>query len=30
VTLEAVPDMAPPFVRVPGREIPDWLAPLVD
>ena len=29
VVLQAVPDMAPPFVRVPGREIPDWLEPLL-
>jgi aryl-alcohol dehydrogenase-like predicted oxidoreductase len=28
-TLDAVPDLAPPFVRSPGRVVPDWLAPLV-
>lgn len=28
-TLERVPDMAPLFVRVAGREIPDWLEPLL-
>ncbi|MGZ4125982.1 MAG: aldo/keto reductase [Actinomycetota bacterium] len=28
-TLDAVPEMAPLFVRVPGREIPDWLEPLM-
>lgn len=28
-TLENVPDMAPLFVRVPGRAIPDWLEPLL-
>jgi hypothetical protein len=28
--LEAVPDMAPLFVRVSGRAIPDWLEPLLD
>jgi aryl-alcohol dehydrogenase-like predicted oxidoreductase len=28
-TLAAVPDSAPLFVRVPGREIPDWLEPLL-
>ena len=27
--LSRVPDYEPPFVRVPGRAIPDWLAPLV-
>jgi aryl-alcohol dehydrogenase-like predicted oxidoreductase len=29
-TLDAVPDMAPLFARVPGRAIPDWLEPLLD
>jgi aryl-alcohol dehydrogenase-like predicted oxidoreductase len=29
-TLSGVPDMAPLFVRVPGREIPEWLDPLLD
>lgn len=29
-TLDAVPDMAPLFVRVPGRAIPEWLEPLLD
>ena len=28
-TLSSVPDMAPPFVRVPGRRVPDWLEPLI-
>ena len=28
-TLAAVSEMAPPFVRVPGRVVPDWLEPLV-
>jgi aryl-alcohol dehydrogenase-like predicted oxidoreductase len=28
-TLEAVPEMGPLFVRVPGREVPDWLEPLM-
>ena len=28
-TLSAVPELAPPFVRSPGRVVPDWLAPLV-
>jgi aryl-alcohol dehydrogenase-like predicted oxidoreductase len=28
-TLAGVPDLEPPFVRVPGRAIPDWLEPLV-
>jgi hypothetical protein len=23
--LASIPEMEPPFVRVPGREIPDWL-----
>jgi aryl-alcohol dehydrogenase-like predicted oxidoreductase len=27
--LEGVPELAPPFVRSPGRVVPDWLAPLV-
>jgi aryl-alcohol dehydrogenase-like predicted oxidoreductase len=27
--LSAVPDYEPPFVRVPGREVPEWLAPLL-
>jgi hypothetical protein len=27
--LATVPEMAPPFVRVPGREVPDWLEHLV-
>jgi hypothetical protein len=30
VALANVPDMAPLFVRVPGREVPDWLDPLLD
>jgi aryl-alcohol dehydrogenase-like predicted oxidoreductase len=28
-TLAGVRDMQPPFVRVPGRALPDWLEPLV-
>ncbi len=28
-TLAALPDYEPPFVRVPGRSVPDWLEPLV-
>jgi aryl-alcohol dehydrogenase-like predicted oxidoreductase len=28
--LEAVAGYAPPFVRTPGREVPDWLEPVVD
>jgi aryl-alcohol dehydrogenase-like predicted oxidoreductase len=28
-TLTRVPEMEPPFVRVPGRRVPDWLEPLV-
>jgi aryl-alcohol dehydrogenase-like predicted oxidoreductase len=28
-TLAAVPEMEPPFVRVPGRRVPEWLEPLV-
>jgi aryl-alcohol dehydrogenase-like predicted oxidoreductase len=28
-TLMRVPEMEPPFVRVPGRRVPDWLEPLV-
>jgi aryl-alcohol dehydrogenase-like predicted oxidoreductase len=28
-TLAAVPELDPPFVRSPGRVVPDWLAPLV-
>jgi aryl-alcohol dehydrogenase-like predicted oxidoreductase len=28
-TLSAVPELAPPFIRSPGRVVPDWLAPLV-
>jgi hypothetical protein len=27
--LSSVEDYEPPFVRVEGREIPDWLEPLV-
>ncbi len=27
--LARVPEMEPPFVRVPGREIPDWLEDVV-
>jgi hypothetical protein len=27
--LSGVTDYEPPFVRVEGREIPDWLEPLV-
>ena len=27
--LARVPDLEPPFVRVPGREVPDWLEPLL-
>jgi predicted aldo/keto reductase-like oxidoreductase len=27
--LARVPDMEPPFVRVPGREVPDWLEDVV-
>jgi aryl-alcohol dehydrogenase-like predicted oxidoreductase len=26
--LDAVPELEPPFVRVPGRSIPDWLEPV--
>ena len=29
-TLDAVPDLEPPFVPVPGRAFPDWLEPPVD
>ena len=29
-TLERVPDLEPPFVRVEGRVVPDWLEPLLD
>jgi aryl-alcohol dehydrogenase-like predicted oxidoreductase len=28
--LAGVPDMAPPFVRVPGRSVPEWLEPSID
>jgi aryl-alcohol dehydrogenase-like predicted oxidoreductase len=28
-TLSRVPEMEPPFVRVPGRHVPDWLEPLI-
>jgi len=28
-TLSGVPEYEPPFVRVEGREIPDWLEPLL-
>jgi aryl-alcohol dehydrogenase-like predicted oxidoreductase len=28
-TLARLPDLEPPFVRAPGRVVPDWLAPLV-
>jgi len=28
-TLASIPEMEPPFVRVPGRRIPDWLEHLV-
>jgi hypothetical protein len=28
-TLATVPDMEPPFVRRPGRQIPEWLEPVV-
>lgn len=27
--MAGVPEMEPPFVRVPGREVPDWLEPLM-
>ena len=27
--LSRVPEMEPPFVRVPGREIPDWIEEIV-
>jgi aryl-alcohol dehydrogenase-like predicted oxidoreductase len=27
--LAAVPELEPPFIRSPGRVVPDWLAPLV-
>jgi aryl-alcohol dehydrogenase-like predicted oxidoreductase len=27
--LAAVPELEPPFIGSPGREVPDWLAPLV-
>ncbi len=27
--LDAVPELEPPFVRLPGRSIPDWLEPYV-
>jgi aryl-alcohol dehydrogenase-like predicted oxidoreductase len=28
--MAGVSEMEPPFVRVPGREVPDWLAPLME
>lgn len=28
--LEGVSDFEPPFIRVEGREVPDWLEPLLD
>jgi hypothetical protein len=28
--LERVPDLEPPFVRVEGRVVPEWLEPLLD
>jgi aryl-alcohol dehydrogenase-like predicted oxidoreductase len=27
--MAGVPELEPPFVRVPGREVPDWLEPLM-
>ncbi len=27
--LDAVPELEPPFLRIPGRSIPDWLEPIV-
>ena len=27
--LSHVPELEPPFVRVPGRAVPDWLGPLL-
>jgi aryl-alcohol dehydrogenase-like predicted oxidoreductase len=29
VAMAGVAEMEPPFVRVPGREVPDWLEPLM-
>ena len=29
-TLERVPDLEPPFVRLEGRVVPEWLEPLLD
>ena len=29
-TLERLPDLEPPFVRVEGRVVPEWLEPLLD
>jgi hypothetical protein len=29
-TLERVPDLEPPFVRLDGRVVPEWLEPLLD
>jgi len=29
-TLERVPDLEPPFVRLKGRIVPEWLEPLLD
>jgi aryl-alcohol dehydrogenase-like predicted oxidoreductase len=29
-TLERVPDLEPPFVRLDGRAVPEWLEPLLD
>ena len=28
--LERVPDLEPPFVRLEGRVVPEWLEPLLD
>jgi aryl-alcohol dehydrogenase-like predicted oxidoreductase len=27
--LSEIPEMEPPFIRVPGRQVPEWLEPLV-
>ena len=29
-TLERVPELEPPFVRLEGRVAPEWLEPLLD
>ena len=28
--MAGVSEMEPPFLRVPGREVPDWLEPLME